>query len=254
MDFNRYSDSQKGFLLPIALFLIVTASGVALVVSKQLEQSALLSVDQILYDKSFYAAEMGAQLGMNKLLFMPNSIDMASEHTSLDVNEDTNKKNNADNNIKTAIDIDLHKPNNVHKTSYDIQCKALNIKRVFSLTELKNCKLKVSCRSQAAGADSNHYTIESIAICGILDIALNSPIDSTLDNPVDKMLDGSSLSATEISAAITLSSTQASTEADTADYTAVELANNSSRDIVSRGRFSEVVTQKVIISRVFKRQ
>ncbi len=75
MDFNRDGSKQKGFLLPMVVFLIVTASGVVLVVSKQLERSVLLSVDLILYDKSLYAAEMGAQLGLNKLLFMRGSND-----------------------------------------------------------------------------------------------------------------------------------------------------------------------------------
>ncbi|MFT6968039.1 MAG: MSHA biogenesis protein MshP [Cellvibrionaceae bacterium] len=234
MDFNRCGSRQKGFLLPIVLFLIVIASGVAFVVSKQLEQSALLSVDLILYDKSLYAAEMGAQLGLNKLLFMHTSNHIASEHSNVD----------SANNIDTA--------------SYDMQCKALSINQVFSLTELKNCNFSVSCRSQSAGADSDHYTIESIAACGTLDITLNSATDRTLDNPVDEIIFSTSLKARNITRNTPKDTakeiTQVSTKVDTKNNAAVGPVNNSPIDIVLRGSFTEVATKTVIISRVFKTQ
>jgi hypothetical protein len=230
MDFNRDGSKQKGFLLPIVLFLIVTASGVALVVSKQLERSVLLSVDLILYDKSLYAAEMGAQLGLNKLLFMRGSNDIASEHSNVD------------------------RANNTGKASYNVQCKALSINQVFSLTELKNCNFSVSCRSQSAGVDSNHFTIESIAACGTLDTTLNNPTDSTLDNSVDEVIFSTSNKARNITRNTPKNTTQVSTNVDTKTNTAVGPVNNSLRDIISRGNFTEVATKTVIISRVLKTQ
>lgn len=148
MVFNRYYSKQQGFLLPIALFLIVVASGAALVISKQLEQSALFSVDLILYDKSLYAAEAGAQLGINQLLF---TIDSA-------------------------------------KANHYKQCKALNINQVFKVMELKNCHIKVSCNSHSVSVDKYHYAIESEASCGTVhstgDIAATDTLTETTTQQV----------------------------------------------------------------------
>ena len=141
---NPRFSKQSGFLLPIALVFIVVASGAALVVSKQLEKSALLSIDLILYNKSLYAAETGVQLGLNKLFFIGNANDHIERGGISNIDNNNNKVN--------------------HKN----QCEALNIDEVFSLVELKNCHIKVSCNSQLVSIDMRRFKIESVASCSLL--------------------------------------------------------------------------------------
>lgn len=127
MGYSRYKSRQDGFLLPLVLFLIVVSSGAALLMSRQIERSALLTVDIILYEKSLYAAEIGAQLGMHHLLFGKES--------------------------------DLEQIN-----PYE-QCKTLNRHQRFQVVEFKNCEVQTSCSSQPISKGQRHYIIESEASC-----------------------------------------------------------------------------------------
>lgn len=61
---------QQGFLLPTALFLILFASGAALLMSKQVTQSANHSLVSGFSKQSLYAAETAAQLGAHQLRFL----------------------------------------------------------------------------------------------------------------------------------------------------------------------------------------
>ncbi len=60
---------QKGFLLPLALFMIIVASGGALLMSKQVNDSTTGLTLASMSKQSIYAAETGAQLVANQVFF-----------------------------------------------------------------------------------------------------------------------------------------------------------------------------------------
>lgn len=61
---------QQGFLLPVALFIIVVLGGLALMISKKVSQSASSYVISGVSTQTFYAAESGAQAGLHELFFL----------------------------------------------------------------------------------------------------------------------------------------------------------------------------------------
>jgi MSHA biogenesis protein MshP len=63
-------NKQAGFLLPVALFIIVVLGGMALIVSKKISQSASSYVTAGLSTQAFYGAESGAQAGLHELFFV----------------------------------------------------------------------------------------------------------------------------------------------------------------------------------------
>lgn len=60
---------QKGYLIPLAVILIVGISFLAAAIAKLSSQSASTSVAEGLSLQAFYAAESGAQYGMNQIFF-----------------------------------------------------------------------------------------------------------------------------------------------------------------------------------------
>ncbi|HTF98459.1 MAG TPA: MSHA biogenesis protein MshP [Cellvibrio sp.] len=60
---------QQGFLLPLALFIIVVMGALALTISRTSTQTQSSSVQELANIQAFYAAESGAQRGMNALFF-----------------------------------------------------------------------------------------------------------------------------------------------------------------------------------------
>lgn len=63
---------QQGFLLPLALFILVVMGGFALAISRTGSQSQTASIQEFMNVQSFYAAESGAQRGM-QTLFLNNT-------------------------------------------------------------------------------------------------------------------------------------------------------------------------------------
>lgn len=62
-------NSQRGFLLPLALFIIVVMGVLALTISRTATQSQTAVVQEFISLQSFYVAESGAQRGMKALFF-----------------------------------------------------------------------------------------------------------------------------------------------------------------------------------------
>lgn len=60
---------QKGFLIPLALFILVAVSLMAIAISRLSSQSSVSSVQEAISVQAFYAAESGAQHGMHELFF-----------------------------------------------------------------------------------------------------------------------------------------------------------------------------------------
>ncbi len=61
--------SQRGFLLPLALFILIVMGALALVISRTATQTHHSITQELLSLQSFYAAESGAQRGLQTLFF-----------------------------------------------------------------------------------------------------------------------------------------------------------------------------------------
>lgn len=68
---NQFSSSycryQQGFLLPLALFILVVMGVLALTISRTATQANTSSIQEFTNVQAFYAAESGAQRGMQAL-------------------------------------------------------------------------------------------------------------------------------------------------------------------------------------------
>ena len=60
---------QKGYLMPMAIFIIVIMGGLALTISRFSGQVSLAVAQEAVTVQAFYAAESGAQLAMHQLFF-----------------------------------------------------------------------------------------------------------------------------------------------------------------------------------------
>lgn len=78
-------NSQRGFLLPLALFIIVVMGVLALTISRTTTQSQTAVVQEFISLQSFYAAESGAQRGM-KALFVDVNGRQAADAACLAMN------------------------------------------------------------------------------------------------------------------------------------------------------------------------
>ena len=65
---------QRGFLIPLALFIVVVMGLLALALARITTQTTLASAQEFLSLQAFYAAESGAQRGMHEL-FPPGAIE-----------------------------------------------------------------------------------------------------------------------------------------------------------------------------------
>lgn len=66
----RSLSRQQGFLLPVALFIIVVLGGAAVMVSKKVAHSANSYLLNSISTQTFYAAESGVQVGLHELFFL----------------------------------------------------------------------------------------------------------------------------------------------------------------------------------------
>lgn len=128
--------SQQGFLMPLAIFIVIAMGALAIAVSRNIAQSNNSTVQAMVSVQAFYAADSGAQFGMNQLFY-----DTASPLTRAQV---------------------------------DSNCSALNGQsRSFSVAGLSNCETQLSCSlSIDTGNTTSYYTVTSTAQCG--DSVINS--------------------------------------------------------------------------------
>lgn len=90
---NKTLQKQRGFLLPLALFILVVMGVLALTISRTSIQTQTSSIQEMMNVQAFYAAESGAQRGMQQL-FSGNTrqatdqacADMAINHNFAGVN------------------------------------------------------------------------------------------------------------------------------------------------------------------------
>lgn len=65
--FISYTPYQRGFLLPLAMFILVVMGVLALTISRTATQTNTSTIQEFTNIQSFYAAESGAQRGMQAL-------------------------------------------------------------------------------------------------------------------------------------------------------------------------------------------
>lgn len=66
---NNIMYTQRGFLIPLALVIIVGLSALALALGKVASLAGTSAIQEGISAQAFYAAESGAQFGMNRLFF-----------------------------------------------------------------------------------------------------------------------------------------------------------------------------------------
>jgi MSHA biogenesis protein MshP len=138
---------QQGFLLPLAIFIVVVMGVFALVLSRNTIQATTSSVQEAVSTQAFYAAESGAQRGM-QVLFFDETLALTRQ-------------------------------------AVDARCVGLNETITYTVPGLNNCSAVVACTCRyqnaaacapataanyAANAPINNltsfYNITSTATCG----------------------------------------------------------------------------------------
>lgn len=64
-----HRQTNRGFLIPVAAILVVGIGVLALAISRMTSQAGQSSIIEGISAQAFYAAESGAQYGMNRLMF-----------------------------------------------------------------------------------------------------------------------------------------------------------------------------------------
>ena len=136
---------QQGFLLPLAMFILLVMGMFALVLSRNTIQTNNSTVLEMITVQSFYAAESGAYRGMRTLFFPASST----------------------------------------RNGADSRCAAINTTYNFNVDGLKNCSALVTCSclyadntACSAGTAANYsitaptgklssfYKVKSVGTCG----------------------------------------------------------------------------------------
>lgn len=136
---------QNGFLIPLAIFILVVMSLFALVLSRNTIQTNNSAVLEMISVQAFYAAESGGQRGMQVLFF----------------------------------------PDASSRQAVDARCVALNSTYTYTVTGLNNCSAAVTCSclysdnsacapaiatnysaSAVTGKLSSFYKVSSVGACG----------------------------------------------------------------------------------------
>lgn len=121
------NQNQRGFLLPLALFIIVVMGVLALTISRTSIQTQTSTVQELYNAQAFYAAESGAQRGMQRLFLNAT----------------------------------------ITRTSVDGRCTDWSQTFTFSNPGLKVCTAQVGCTLVADATNiRSFYTITSVGSCG----------------------------------------------------------------------------------------
>ena len=70
--------AQRGFLVPLALFIIVVMAGFAITIARTSSQSNTSVIQSVVGVQAFYAADTGAQWGLNQLFYQGAPLTRAS--------------------------------------------------------------------------------------------------------------------------------------------------------------------------------
>lgn len=117
---------QKGFLMPLALFIVVGLGALALAINRLSGSSSTASIHEAVSVQALYAAESATQYAMHRLLFDATTTTQVNERCA-------------------AV------------TGQVLQ---------FDVTGLSNCSATLSCGVEPAPASAPVYTVLSRGICG----------------------------------------------------------------------------------------
>ena len=120
--------NQQGFLMPLAIFIVVIMGIFVATLARTTAQSSFATSQEGISIQAFYAAESGAQLGMNSLFY----------------------------NTTTALNPGL----------VNTSCNTLNLTPTFNIAGLNNCSAAVSCAASTPAPGKGSYIITSIGQCG----------------------------------------------------------------------------------------
>ncbi len=133
---------QRGFLIPLAAFIIVVMGLMALTISRTTTQTGIATTQEQASLQAFYAGESGAQYIMNQLFY------------------------------RTA--------NPVTRASAESACTAVNgTSKSFSTVGLRLCSAELSCTASVntAGPDiRTYFSIQSRGVCAFGDITAERTI------------------------------------------------------------------------------
>lgn len=120
---------QRGFLMPLAIFIIVIMAGFAMVMARTTAQSNTSVVQTAVSVQAFYAADSGAQWGLNRLFYQAAPLSRAN---------------------------------------VDAACTGLNgVTVTFAAPGLSGCDSQLQCASTNDPANTtSYYQITSSATCG----------------------------------------------------------------------------------------
>lgn len=122
---------QTGFLLPVALFLVVGIAALAIGISRFSSQSNSSVFREGIAIQAFYAAESGLQWAMNQVLFPDTQRSIADASCAGLANADPNQS--------------------------EIQ---------FNVIGLQGCEVDLSCSSTTNTSNTiSYYTIQSASTC-----------------------------------------------------------------------------------------
>ena len=121
---------QRGFLIPLAIFILVVMGFFAITIARITGQTAIATAQEAITIASFYAAESGARYTMNQLFY------------------------------DTALTIS--------RASVDTSCTTVNGSNlVFTVDGLRGCSAAISCSQSTDAANTiSYYRIQSQATCG----------------------------------------------------------------------------------------
>lgn len=122
------AQKQRGFLMPLAIFIVVVMSLFAAALWRTTVQTSLSGAQEMVTVQAFYAAESGAQNGMQALFF----------------------------------------PDASSRLAINARCDALNLTPAFAgIAGLNNCSAQVSCTCvECNSGTTSFYTITSVGSCG----------------------------------------------------------------------------------------
>ena len=128
---NRSGRRQQGFLIPLALVIIIGLAALAIGIAQLTSQSGSSAFREGISVQSFYAADSGVQYAMNRL-FYPDP------------------------------------PAELSRATADQACVDLNsVTITYSVIGLDNCSATLSCvRTEDATAQISFYAVNSAAQCG----------------------------------------------------------------------------------------
>lgn len=119
---------QRGFLIPLAIFIVVVMSFFAIALWRTTIQTSLSGAQELISVQAFYAAESGAQEGM-QVLFFPDASSRAAVNG---------------------------------------RCASMNLNSVFNgVAGLNGCRAAVTCACANCDIGiTSYYTVTSIGSCG----------------------------------------------------------------------------------------